>query len=146
MNRELKKRVNRVLRDKSAPACEHGFKFITQCMICTPPDEKGEAQACDRLMKSLGWRKLSFSQFFKAAQTRGISDNRWYPPVWNPHGFLPFWFEAKRIGEHTNKEQLEGQSEFRKLVESCGEHYVRGGLLELAAHLREKKIAEVGIR
>jgi hypothetical protein len=144
--RELERTVSKIHRDPSAPACPHGFTFITQCPRCTPPLEKEEGKSCDDLMHGIGWRKVSFSQPHKASQTRGISDVRWYPPEWNPNGHKPFWFEQKRVMEKTNKDTKQGQSAFRDLVTSCGEDYVRGGLKELAAHLREKKIAEVGIR
>jgi hypothetical protein len=145
---EIRRAAQRVERDKSAPRCPHGQQFITLCPICSPPLEKDEAKQCDSLMLALGWRKLSFSQPHKASQTRGISDVRWYPPTWNPHGHKPFWFEAKRHREatRTQKHTREGQSAFQQLVESCGEDYVRGGLKELSAYLRERKIAEVGIR
>lgn len=146
--KEIQRQVTKIHRDKSAPPCPHGHTFITLCAACTPPLEKDESKRCDELMETLGWRKLSFSQPHKASQTRGISDVRYYPPSWNPKGFKPFWFECKRAREatRTQKHTREGQSEFRSLVESCGEPYVRGGLSDLSAYLREQKIAEVGIR
>ena len=143
---EIQRQVARIHRDKSAPPCPHGFAFITQCLKCTPPLEKDERQKCIEAMRKLGWRHVSFSQPFKAAQTKGISDDRFYPPEWNPKGHKPFWFECKRVMEKTNTETKKGQAAFRALAESCGEDYVRGGLIELAAFLRERKIAEVGLR
>jgi hypothetical protein len=129
-----------------APPCPHGSAFVTLCPTCTPPLEKEEGAQCDDLMSKLGWRTVSFSQPFKATQTKGISDRRYYPPEWNPHGHVPFWHEQKRIKGKTNKETKKGQAAFQALVESAGEPYVRGGLKELAEYLRENRIAEVGIR
>lgn len=145
---EIKRQVSKIHRDRSAPPCPHGQTFITLCGICTPPLEKDERQRCIELMEGIGWRHVSFSQPQRAMQTRGISDDRFYPPEWNPRGHKPFWFEAKRKREATatKKNTREGQSAFQQLVESAGENYVRGGLVELSAYLREKKIAEVGIR
>lgn len=144
--RETRIQASRVLRDKSAPACPHGFTFITQCLKCTPPLEKGEAKLCDDLMEKLGWEALKFSQPFKAAQTLGIADRRWYPPEYNPRGHEPFWHEQKRVHEKTNKTTKKGQAEFEQLVTTRGEDYVRGGMKELTTYLREKGIADVGIR
>ena len=146
--REIQRQVNRIHRDKSAPACPHGQQFITLCAVCTPPLEKDERESCLDLMEKLGWRHVGFSQPQKAYQTKGISDDRFYPPEWNPKGHKPFWIEAKRKREATRTKKVtrEGQSAFQQLVESCGEDYVRGRLSELSAYLREKGIADVGIR
>ena len=59
---EITRQVNRITRDKSAPACPHGQQFITLCVICTPPLEKDEGKLCDELMEKLSWRLVNFSQ------------------------------------------------------------------------------------
>lgn len=146
---DARRAAQRVERDPSAPPCPHGSRFITLCAICTPPLEKDERQTCIELMEGLGWRHIGFSQPHKASMTRGVSDDRFYPPEWNPKNHKPFWFEAKRKHDRkgsTQKHTREGQSHFRALVTSCGEDYVRGGLKELSQYLREKGIADVGIR
>lgn len=97
-------------------------------------------------MGKLGWKMLKFSQPFRAAQTLGIADRRYYPPDYNPRGHVPFWHEHKRVNEKTNKSTKKGQKEFELLVTSRGEPYVRGGLSELSQYLRENGIADVGIR
>lgn len=142
---EIRRQVERIHRDKSAPACPHGQRFITLCIVCSPPLEKDEAQLCDELMENLGWSAVKFSQPFKNTQTPGISDRRYYPPEFNPRGHVPFWHEQKRVREKTNKATKKGQAEFQQLVTSRGEPYVRGGLKELAAYLKTIGI-EVGIR
>lgn len=143
---EIQRQVAKIHRDKTAPPCPHGQTFITLCAVCTPPLEKDEGKLCDDLMTKLGWSIVSFSQPFKAAQTKGIADRRYYPPEYNPKGHAPFWHEHKRKHEKTNKPTKKGQAEFCELVTSRGEGYVRGGLTELSAYLREKGIADVGIR
>ncbi len=143
---ELQRQVTKIHRDKSAPPCPHGQTFITLCAVCTPPLEKDEGQLCDELMEKLGWSMVKFSQPFRAAQTLGIADRRYYPPENNPRNHAPFWHEQKRKQEKTNTPTKKGQAAFRDLVTSRGELYVRGGLAELTAYLREQKIADVGIR
>lgn len=145
---EVRRAAQRVERDRSAPKCPHGQQFITLCLVCTPPVEKDERKRCIQLMITLGWRHVGFSQPHKATMTMGVSDDRFYPPEWNPKGYEPFWFEAKRENDRkgsTHVHTRKGQAEFRALVESCGEKYVRGGLKELAAYLKTIGI-EVGIR
>ena len=108
--------------------------------------EKEVEHQCDNLMKSLGWTIVRFSQARATKQTRGIPDRRYYPPkdapaiapeVWP----LAFWFECKKSGG----KQSVYQAEFEKMCTSAGDHYVLGGLKELAQYLREQGIKEVGI-
>lgn len=128
--------------------CKHGFPFITQCPECTPPLEKEVEKECDNLMKALGWTVIRFSQPRHTMQTYGIPDRRYYPPpspkaeYWLNAGPQPFWFECKRKGAKQRKEQIE----FQALCKTVSEGYVFGGLPELAQHLRDQGIAEVGIR
>ena len=146
LRREQRCQVQKIERDRSAPPCPHGMKFITLCAICTPLLEKEEGQQCDELMEGLGWSMLKFSQPHRASQTLGIADRRYYPPEYNPRGHVPFWHEHKRKHDKTNTPQKKAQAKFRALVTSRGEPYVRGGLRELAEYLRTSNIAEVGIR
>lgn len=130
-----------------AKPCPHGSEYFIDCEICTPPLENNVGAKCDELMASLLWRALKFSQPFRAAQTPGIPDRRYYPPADCVSGaWKPFWLELKRPrGWTTNKKQQEAQAAFRQMVEASGEHYVRGGLAELAQYLRDQGIKEVGI-
>lgn len=140
--RDLRRRVSKIERDKSAPPCPHGFTFITQCLKCTPPSEKDVEAQCDTLMRNLGWRLVRFSQPRHTMQSFGIPDRRYYPPKRSAITRCPFWFEVKKKGG----KQRPDQKEFQQMCADHDEHYVIGGLEELAAHLREQKIAEVGIR
>jgi hypothetical protein len=123
--------------------CPHGSYFHTLCPICTPPSEKEVEAQCDQLMKALGWQLVRFSQPRHTMQSHGIPDRRYYPPrdrrgdEWGP-----FWFECKREGGKQRPEQ----KDFEQMCRKHEEDYVLGGLKELAAYLREKKIADVGIR
>ena len=128
---------------KKAKPCPHGSEFITLCEICTPPLEKSVGNKCDKLMRGLGWTAVNFSQPFRAAQTSGIPDRRYYPPRGTLHE--PFWMELKRPkGKTTNTAQKISQGNFREMAERCDEFYVRGGLTELAEHLRKWCKIEVG--
>ena len=138
---DIKRQVAKIHRDPSAPACPHGFAFITQCPTCTPKSEKEVERECDALMKALGWTLVRFSQPRHTMQSFGIPDRRYYPPT-TAFTFKPFWLEVKKIGG----KQRPDQKKFQDMCKDNGESYVIGGLAELAAHLRENGIADVGIR
>jgi hypothetical protein len=121
--------------------CPHGSYFHTLCPKCTPPSEKEVEAQCDTLMRNLGWKLVRFSQPRHTMQSHGIPDRRYYPPKQSDR-HAPFWFECKRKGG----KQRPDQKEFQAMCIANEEDYVLGGLEELAAHLREKKIADVGIR
>ena len=144
--------IEREVPIAKAKPCPHGSEFITLCEKCTPPLEKKVGARCDKLMRDLGWTVVNFSQPFRAAQTSGIPDRRYYPPEnfqpseWAPvPSPRPFWMELKRSkGWTTNAAQKKSQSDFQEMCRRCGEDYVRGGESEIAAHLRKNFAIEVG--
>jgi hypothetical protein len=82
--------------------------------------EKQVETSGDRLMESLGFTAIRFSQPRNTMQTRGIPDRRYYKA-----GERAVWWEAKR--PHGSKHSVY-QKAFQELVESCGEDYVVGEL------------------
>lgn len=113
--------------------------------------EKQIEHQCDVMMQKLGFEVIRFSHPGKTRQTPGISDRRYmrrarvvdvrdWRGVVDHQATRPavcVWFECKSA----SGQQRPGQKLFQELVEACGEHYVLGGVEELATWLVEQKIA-----
>lgn len=111
---------------------EIGRKVL--CVNGVPLLEKHVEANCDRLMAGLGYTAIRFSQPRNTMQTPGIPDRRYYKADAFQDGTRvahAIWFECKRPGG----KQSAAQVAFQKLVESCGESYVVGGLDELVSWL-----------
>lgn len=102
--------------------------------------EKQEEHAGDKLMVSLGFTPIRFSQPRATKQTPGIPDRRYYlsPRLRvrfeDSRHALSVWWEAKAEGG----KQSAHQKAFQALVESCGEEYVVGPLSALVAWCARK--------
>jgi hypothetical protein len=81
------------------------------------PLEKQVEAACDKLMASVGWQIVRFSQARASRQTAGIPDRKYY------RDGLTFWFECKA----EDGKQRPEQKAFQEMCERAGEFYVMGG-------------------
>jgi len=87
-------------------------------------DEKKVEAACDRLMASLGYTAIRFSQARATMQTPGIPDRKYYREKHT------FWFEAKAATKQSYHQKC-----FEHLARQAGEDYVLGGVPELVEYL-----------
>jgi hypothetical protein len=91
--------------------------------------------AADRLMATLSYTSVHFSQRRASGQSEGIADRKYYADYrreGRAHRHT-FWFEAKAPGKEKN--QSEDQRKFQRMVEHAGEDYVLGGISELVTYL-----------
>jgi hypothetical protein len=93
------------------------------------PTEKQVEHMGDRLMVTMGWEAVRFSQARATQQSPGIPDRKYYHRELG----VTLWWEAKRPGG----KQRPAQRAFQRMAEACGEVYVLGGVEELAVAARE---------
>lgn len=93
------------------------------------PNEKNVEHMGDQLMARYGFVAVRFSQARATQQTPGIPDRRYYDTARE----LAVWWEAKAPGG----KQRPAQRKFQVMVEACAEHYILGGIDELAGWLRQ---------
>jgi hypothetical protein len=102
--------------------------------------EKQIEHECDVMMMKLGFEIIRFSHPGKTKQTIGIADRRYYRRF-RAFALAPMpiavWVELKSA----TGRQRPGQELFQELVTACDEHYVIGGIEELAAWLVQQGIA-----
>ena len=92
------------------------------------PSEKQVERMGDRLMETLGFEVVRFSQARQTMQTEGIPDRRYY----HRGRKLAVWWEAKS----PRGKQRPAQRRFQEMCESVGEAYVLGGTEALAEWVR----------
>lgn len=80
--------------------------------------EKQVEHMADKLMQTLGFEIIRFSQPRNTMQSFGIPDRKYY----HTSKGITLWYEAKRPGGKQSFYQLN----FQAMVESCGEIYVVG--------------------
>jgi hypothetical protein len=90
--------------------------------------EKRVEHLGDKVMASVGFEIVRFSQPRNTMQTQGIPDRRYYHPTKK----LALWWEAKKEG---GKQSL-AQQDFQSMVQNVGEAYVCGTDDALVAWLR----------
>lgn len=96
--------------------------------------------AADRLMATLNYTSVHFSQRRASRQTLGVPDRKYYADYRRDgerHRHT-FWFEAKAPGKE--KTQRPDQLKFQLMVQSAGEDYVLGGISELVTYLNNNGI------